>query len=1087
MEKMLQLSADTTFAVTAEHSFRFGEAWIRAPYIDRLLGTEKVRGEYKAKYVLSPEGMPLSLGLTEELRTTGLLERIGKNQWIIDMVDGKIFAAGWFDNASAAAFRCLMEYRNAGKALALPMIGTVEGYFDFPDCADVIFAGGVDGDGGAVLFRYENATLNGFCSYVQQLKDAGFETYQENTIGENRFTTLMRGSEALHVSFLPARQELRIVADRADRLGDMVAAPFVKTTDPKLSMVNLYHRYADGNDIGLCLIFTLSDGSLLVYDGGHAYDAQQLYRALVCCSGSTDGSVTVAAWVFTHDHGDHTGAFACLAELPEAKNVTVERILYNNTGDSALWRTRFDPYHHSAGAAELFAPGKMEALTGNFGGEARFIRPHMGQKFCFRDAVVEVLCAGGEDITPRIVDNFNDTSLVTRVTLGGQTTLILGDAAADSGRDVLMGLFEGSLDCDILQVSHHGCGGMIPEFYPAVNTRVALWPTTEKTVRRNDFYNVPHNVGLLGRTKQTLLAEKNIKMLHLPYDPEKDAPELIEIGDYELTRSQEMLILPRVRNAQLQEQSFRLPRKLTLCADEHGEKAAKLLPLLLPQCTVEQVEANAHICCKKDIGLSKEAYRVDARDGIVTIGYGDYLGLRNGLAAIAQYARLVHGEIQLPLMRLQDQPACNHRGVMLDIARGVKDFDQFCRDMVLMAKARMNVLHIHINDGEGFGIQLQSLPEGVQLENAYSLEQVREITDLAQVLGLELIPELDIPAHGTALLEQLPQMRCAVEPETHPSLWVVCPGKEETFVVLEQVIREVCQLFPGKYLHMGGDELDFADAPKINQLCYWDECPDCKKRMEQEGLADRSELYYYFVKRIHAVVTDCGKRMIMWSDQLDADKQEQLPRDIIMQFWRTAGKGRGPVHSCTMAEQLALGHQVINSRYQDTYLDIESYLTEKTIREWRWDIRPECELALSGNILGSELCCWEYGNEKFYPHYWTSLPSGIFLMADKLWNGDQLPYAREYSEALTRAVLGIGIPEHFNIWNCFGGLIPPRTGKINVYRSATARSAEREAVLQVLGCEGYFAYSDFVRACAYKSRLEGKPLEIPEPNVEPED
>jgi hypothetical protein len=178
---------------------------------------------------------------------------------------------------------------------------------------------------------------------------------------------------------------------------------------------------------------------------------------------------------------------------------------------------------------------------------------------------------------------------------------------------------------------------------------------------------------------------------------------------------------------------------------------------------------------------------------------------------------------------------------------------------------------------------------------------------------------------------------------------------------------------------------------------------------------------------------------------------------------------------------------VINSRYQDTYLDIESYLTEKTIREWRWDIRPECDLALSGNILGSELCCWEYGNEKFYPHYWTSLPSGIFLMADKLWNGDQLPYAREYSEALTRAVLGVGIPEHFNIWNCFGGLIPPRTGKINVYRSATARSAEREAVLQVLGCEGYFAYSDFVRACAYKSRLEGKPLEIPEPNVEPED
>ena len=1086
MEKMLQISADTTFALTAEHSFYFGAERIRAPYVDRLLGTEKARGEYKAKTVLSPEGMPLFLGLTNELSAAGLLARIGKNQWIIDAVDGKFFAAGWYDNASAAAFRCLMEHRNAGKTLHLPVIGTMEGSFDFPDCPIGNFAGGVNGDGGAVLFRYENASFDGFAAYIQQLKAAGFATYQENTIGENRFVTLTKGREALHVSFLPARQELRIVADRSDRLGDVVAAPFVKTTDPKLSMVNLYNRYADGNDIGLCLIFTLSDGSLLVYDGGHAYDARQLYRAMVRASGSTDGKVTVAAWVFTHDHGDHTGAFATLATLPEAKNITIEHILYNNTGDSALWRSRFDPYHYAVGEAELFAPGMLEILARAFGGETRFIRPHMGQKFAIRDAIVEILSAGGEDIFPRIVDNFNDTSLVTRVTLGGQTTLVLGDAAADSGRDVLLGLFEGHLDCDILQVSHHGCGGMIPELYPSLKADVALWPTTQKTVDRNDFYNRPQNVGLLGRTRQTLIAEKNMKILHLPYDPEKDTPEMVEIGDYEMTKAQEMMILPRVQHAQLLEENIRLPRKLTLCADAYGEKAVKLLPLLLPQCTAEPAAENAHIRCVKAPALPAEGYTVTVEMGAVNIGYGDYLGLRNALAALSQYARLSGQELLLPVMALKDAPVCSHRGVMLDIARGVKDFDQFCREMVLMAKARMNVLHIHINDGQGFGIQLRSLPKAVQWENAYTLEQVQELIALAAVLGLELIPEIDIPAHGDKLLTVLPQLRCSVDPETHPSPWVVCPGKEETFAVLERVIREVCDLLPGKYFHMGGDELDFADVPHINQLCYWDECPDCKKRMEEEGIADRSELYYYFVKRIHTMVTDCGKRMIMWSDQLDADKTEQLPRDIIMQFWRTAGRGRGPVHSCTMQEQLALGHQVINSRYQDTYIDVESYLSEGTIRQWRWDRRPECDAALADQICGAELCCWEYGNEEFYPQYWTSLPSGIFLMADKLWNGDDLPYSMEYSQALTRAVLGIGVPEGLNIWNCFGSLIPPRTGKINCYKG-TATAPERKAVLETLAQEQYFAYSDYVRACAYQSRLEGKPLEIPEPTVEPED
>ena len=1084
MEKILQLVKDVTFALTAESSGIFEDKAVRAPYIDRLLGTEKVRGEYRAKYVLSEDGMPLLLGLTEDPASRQALSSIGKNEWIIDSIDGKLVVNGWFDNAVAAGFRRLMQLRESEAAAALPITGKMEGYFDFPDCDCGTFAGGMDEDRGTALYRYTDICAADFDRYCEKLTAAGFVLAQSSTIGQHRFATYIQDEQALILSWLSSRRELRIVADRADRQGSAFIEPVAATHVPQVSLVNLYNHYVDGNDIGLCLIFTLCDGSLMVVDGGYMPDAQQLYRAMVRASGSTDGCVTVAAWLFTHDHADHTGAFAKLAELPEAKKVTVERILYNGSGDSFLWRSRHDPYHYAVGEPEQFAPGRMEMLAENYGGQTQSIRPHMGQRLCFRDATVEFLCTGTEDLFPRLVDNFNDTSLVFKVTLGGQTVLVLGDAAADAGK-MLTELFDGCLDCDILQVSHHGCGGMIPELYPAIQTDVALWSTTWKTIERNDFFNRPQNAGL--RAKQTVVADGVMQVLQLPYDPEKDAPQVVSIGDYALTKEEKYMILPRVRDMQMQEQSIQLPRKITLCAESFGEKAVKLLPLLLPQCSAELTEVQADIRCRKAPELPAEGYTVTAEQDAVHIGYADYLGLRNALAAISQLVRLTPDGMELPELTLRDAPVCNHRGVMLDAARGVKDYDQFCRDMVLMAKARMNVLHIHINDGQGFGIRLDSLPEGVCWADAYTKDQVRQLVELADILGLELIPEIDIPAHGTALLRQLPQMRCNVDPETHPSLWVVCPGKEETFRVLEQVIREVCDLFPGRYFHMGGDELDFADAPKINQLCYWDECPDCKKRMEQENLADRSELYYYFVKRIHAVVTDCGRRMVMWSDQLDADKTEQLPRDIIMQYWRTAGKGRGPVHSCTMQEQLALGHQVINSRYQDTYIDIESYISEKTLKDWRWDRRPECDSALAENILGSELCCWEYGNEPLYPHYWTSLPSGIFMMADKLWNGDDLFYSRQYAEALTRAVLGVGVPENFNIWNCFGGLIPPRTGKINIYKSATARQPEKEYVLQVLGDEGYFAYSDFVRACAYKARLEGKALSIPEPSVEPED
>ena len=548
------------------------------------------------------------------------------------------------------------------------------------------------------------------------------------------------------------------------------------------------------------------------------------------------------------------------------------------------------------------------------------------------------------------------------------------------------------------------------------------------------------------------------------------------------------MIIPRIKNFQPATETALLPTDLTLTCEEFGGKAAKCLSLLLPQCAVTLRQDGGVLLCRKDAALSPEGYAIRADHGTVQIRYAGYTGLRNALAAFSQLVCVTADGLELPAVELSDAPVCTHRGVMLDAARGVKDFDQFRAEMVLMAKARMNVLHIHINDGQGFGICLDSLPREVCWEKAYTREQVAEIVELADILGLELIPEIDVPAHSSKLLEVLPQLRCAVDPKTHPSPWTLCPGKEEVFILLEKVIREVCELFPGRYFHMGGDELDFADAPKINQLCYWDLCPDCKKRMEQEGIADRSELYYYFVRRIHAIVTECGRRMIMWSDQLDSDKTEQLPRDILMQFWRTAGKGRGPVHSCTMDEQLKLGHQVINSRYQDTYIDVESYLSEEKLRDWRWDLRPECDPALAGNILGSELCCWEYGNEPLYPHYWTSLPSGIFLMADKLWNGDDLPHSREYAVALTRAVLGAGVPEDFNLWPCFGSLIPPRTNKFNIYEeTATATAEERAYALEVLGTRKYFAPRDFIRACAYKDRLENKPLGIPDPGVEPED
>lgn len=543
------------------------------------------------------------------------------------------------------------------------------------------------------------------------------------------------------------------------------------------------------------------------------------------------------------------------------------------------------------------------------------------------------------------------------------------------------------------------------------------------------------------------------------------------------------MIIPRLKQEKSGGATFVLERSLSVCADAYEEKLLKLLPLLLPQCHAVKKE-NGVIRAAHCPSLKAEAYTMDmGREG-VRIGYSDYAGLRNAIAAFSQLVCFRGESFVVPVMEIEDAPAVPHRGVMLDVGRGVKDFSQLCSEMILMAKTRMNVLHLHLCDGEGLGICLDSLPEKMRFPNAYTKEQIQELVELAEVLGLEVIPEFDMPAHANCLLTALPQLRCSVDPEKYPSPWAVCAGKEEVFSLFERVIAELCRLFPGKYFHMGGDELDFADVPQINQLCYWDICPDCKKRMEQEGLSDRSELYYFFVKRIHAMVKAQGRTLVMWSEQMDEEKTELLPQDIVMQFWRIAGKGRGPVHSSSMSQQLAKGYALINSYYPQTYLDVESYLTEEKLRVWRWDTTPECDKKDAHRILGTELCCWEYGNEADYPHYWSSLPSGIALMADKLWNGDELPDSRKYSEALTRAVLGIGVPEGLDLWSCFGGRIPPRTSRFHVYEEKVTATAEEKAkVLSVLSDESLFAQNDFVRASAYKARLEQKTTKKEDPSV----
>ena len=207
-----------------------------------------------------------------------------------------------------------------------------------------------------------------------------------------------------------------------------------------------------------------------------------------------------------------------------------------------------------------------------------------------------------------------------------------------------------------------------------------------------------------------------------------------------------------------------------------------------------------------------------------------------------------------------------------------------------------------------------------------------------------------------------------------------------------------------------------------------------------------------------------GRTMIFWSDQIAPDRPCPIPTDgAIVHYWRHYdAPGRGPVGG-SLRGQLEMGYTAINSYFWDTYADLEEYMSPESLRDWRWDKRPEVDPALADQIVGSEICAWEYGNARRYDHYPRTLPASVALMADKLWSGAELEYTPDYGRAVTRLILGPGAAG-LDLSAALGGLIPPRSERKARPEQITLSRAELEQVKAVLSDESRYLAGDARRA-----------------------
>lgn len=263
----------------------------------------------------------------------------------------------------------------------------------------------------------------------------------------------------------------------------------------------------------------------------------------------------------------------------------------------------------------------------------------------------------------------------------------------------------------------------------------------------------------------------------------------------------------------------------------------------------------------------------------------------------------------VPHVTVTDTPRYAWRGMMLDVSRHFFPKEFVKRFIDFLATHKMNTFHWHLTDDQGWRIEIKRYPELTQKSawradregldwNArppqmpgetptyggfYTQKEIREIVQYAQERFITIVPEIEMPAHATAVLAAFPQYSCTGGPFTAPTggLWpikdIYCAGNDSTFTFLENILSEVIPLFPGAYVHIGGDEANKTE---------WKRCPKCQAAIKREGLKNEAELQSYFTTRIEKYLKSKGKRLIGWDEILEGGI---APEATVMSWRGTAG------------------------------------------------------------------------------------------------------------------------------------------------------------------------------------------------------
>ncbi len=363
-----------------------------------------------------------------------------------------------------------------------------------------------------------------------------------------------------------------------------------------------------------------------------------------------------------------------------------------------------------------------------------------------------------------------------------------------------------------------------------------------------------------------------------------------------------------------------------------------------------------------------ESYQLDVTPQRAQLTAPTPVGILRGIETFLQLVERDAQGSSVPSVDIADRPRYPWRGLLIDVSRHWMPLEVLRRNLDGMAAVKLNVLHLHLTDDQGFRIESRKYPklQGLGSDGHYYTQtQMTELIAYARDRGIRIVPEIEMPGHSTSWFVGYAELASAPGPFQIERKWGIFdptldPTREETYTILDGLIGEIAALFPDEYLHVGGDEVNGKE---------WNTNPRIVAFKQAHGMKDNADLQLYFNRHLLPIVRKYGKRMIGWDEILSPD----LPKDIVVQSWRGQE---------TLAQAARLGYMSILSHgyYLDYALAPADYYQVDPLAGATASLTPE----QAARIRGGEACMWSelVTPDNIDSRIWPSTAA----IAERLWS-----------------------------------------------------------------------------------------------------